>query len=145
VPDYTGLVASVNLGYTLLGATRFAVQVDRDVQFSYEQFQPYYVLTGVTGTVTHRLTSVWDLQARAGNQQLAYRSAILPTGGAGTAPFAPITDRTDNVVFYGGGVGYHIGPDIRLGFNVDYYTRRSDVIINQYEGLRVGSSVTYGF
>jgi hypothetical protein len=145
VPDYTGLVASVNLGYTLLGATRFAVQVDRDVQFSYEQFRPYYVLTGITATVTHRLTNIWDLQARAGNQQLAYRSAVLVSAGPGIDPFAPITDRTDNVIFYGGGVGYRLGADTRLGFNVDYYSRRSDVIINQYEGLRIGSSVTYGF
>ena len=86
VPDYTGLVASVNLGYTLLGMTRFSAQVDRDVQFSYEQFRPYYVLTGITATVTHRLTNIWDLQARAGNQQLAYRNAILPSSAPGIRP-----------------------------------------------------------
>jgi hypothetical protein len=145
VPDYTGLVASVNLGYTLLGATRFGVELNRDVQFSYEQFRPYYLLTGITATVTHRLTNVWDLQARAGNQQLEYRSAALPSGGPDADPLAPFGDRTDNVVFYGGGVGYRIGPDVRLGFNVDYYTRRAERTVDQYEGLRIGSSVTYGF
>jgi hypothetical protein len=145
VPDYRGLVGSVNLGYTLLGTTRLGVELDRDVQFSYEQFEPYYILTGITGTITQRLNITWDLQARAGNQSLAYQSAILPSTGQGSGQFAPVAGRTDNVVFYGGGVGYRLGPDVRLGFNVDYYTRRSAVQLNQYEGLRVGSSVTYGF
>jgi hypothetical protein len=145
IRDYSGPVASVNLGYTLLGTTRFLVLVERDVQFSYEQIAPYYILTGITATITQRLNITWDLQARAGNQQLAYRGAVLPSGSQGAGEFAPIADRTDHVVFYGGGVGYRLGPEVRLGFNVDYYTRRSDVSIRQYQGLRVGSSVTYGF
>jgi hypothetical protein len=146
VPDYSGPVGSVNLGYTLLGTTRFSVQVDRDVQFSFEQREPYYVLTGVTGTITQRLNTTWDLQARAGNQSLAYRQTILAGNGSGSvAQGTTGAGRTDHVLYYGGGVGYRLGPDVRLGFNVDYYTRRSDVSIRQYEGLRVGSSVTYGF
>ena len=145
VPDYSGLVGSVNLGYTLLGATRFGIQVERDVQFSYEQFQPYYILTGVTGTITRRLNPTWDLQARAGNQSLAYRNVVLPGDGSNSGIAGSTTGRTDHVLYYGGGVGYRLGHDTRLGFNVDYYTRRSDVQINQYKGLRVGSSVTYGF
>ena len=145
VPDYNGLVGSVNLGYTLLGTTRLAVQFDRDVQYSFEQREPYYVLTGVTGTITQRLNITWDLQARAGNQSLAYRQTILAGSGSGSVAQGTGAGRTDHVVFYGGGVGYRLGPDVRLGFNVDYYTRRSDIDIRQYQGLRVGSSVTYGF
>ena len=32
--------------------TRFAVQVQRDVEYSYDPTQPYYLLTGVTGSVS---------------------------------------------------------------------------------------------
>lgn len=138
VPDYTGLVASVNLGYTLMGMTRFGVQFDRDVLYSYEQTQPYYVLTGITGTVTQGLSRSWDIQARAGNQQLAYRRLV---SGTVNLPDA----RVDHVVFYGGGVGYKLGTDVRLGFNLDYYTRQSERATSQYEGFRAGTSVTYGF
>jgi hypothetical protein len=142
IPDYTGPVASVNLGYTLMGITRFGVQVDRDVQFSYEQTQPYYVLTGITGTITQGLSRTWDVQARAGNQQLAYRRMVqVPSLPGVELPPA----RTDNVVFYGGGIGYRVGTDVRIAFNVDYYTRQSDRATSQYEGLRAGTSVTYGF
>ncbi len=56
IPDYTGPVATVNLGYTLMGMTRFGVQVDRDVLYSFEQTQPYYVLTGIVGTITQGLS-----------------------------------------------------------------------------------------
>ena len=146
VPGYTGPVASVDLGYTLLGTTRFSARVDRDVAYSYDDLQPYYILTGVTGTVTQRLNITWDLQARVGNQRLAYqRQALATAPGVATPKPQAEAGRLDTVLFYGGGVGYRLGTDVRLGFNVDYYRRTSDTTTRQYEGLRAGSSVTYGF
>jgi Putative beta-barrel porin 2 len=147
VPGYTGPVASVDLGYTLLGTTRFSARVDRDVAYSYDELQPYYILTGVTGTITQRLNITWDLQARVGNQRLAYQRTVSPLGGDSGTAFAPVSTagRLDTVLFYGGGVGYRLGTDVRLGFNIDYYKRTSDTTTRQYQGLRAGSSVTYGF
>ncbi len=142
IPDYTGAVAQVNLAYTLMGMTRFGVQVDRDVLYSYEQTEPYYVLTGIVGTITQGLSRTWDVQARAGNQRLAYRR-IVPVPDFPPVEIPPA--RTDRVVFYGGGLGYRLGTDVRIGFNVDYYTRNSDRETRRYEGLKVGTSVTYGF
>jgi hypothetical protein len=151
MPDYAGVVAAVNLGYTLMGATRFAVTADRDVAYSFENQEPYYLLTGVTGTITQQVAGPWDVQARAGIQYLDYQRAtcgsttpcspgLISGGGVGTT-----TGRTDVVRFYGGGVGYRLGPNVRLRLNADYYTRRSDFQIRAYEGLRVGTSVVYGF
>jgi len=147
VPDYIGPVASVDLGYTLLGTTRLSARVDRDVAYSYEDLQPYYILTGVTGTITQRLSTTWDLQARVGNERLAYQRTVSPLGGDSGTAFAPVSTagRVDTVLFYGGGVGYRLGTDVRLGFNIDYYKRTSDTTTRRYEGLRAGSSVTYGF
>jgi len=136
IPDYKGAVASVDLGYTLLGATRFAVQANRDVYYSFEPSWPYYVLTGFTGTVTQRLAGPFDAQARIGRQNLEYPrigQSIFEIG------------RTDTVRFFGGGVGYRFGRSARLGFNVDSYQRHSPVFTRAYKGLRVGSSLTYGF
>ena len=141
MPDYTGPVASVDLGYTLLNATRFSVAVNRDVSYSYEVNEPYYLLTGGTATITQRLSSAWDVQARAGIQLLDYQRANLD-GAAGNQP---TEGRTDTVRFYGGGIGYRLGTDVRIRFNVDYYTRRSDQSTRQYKGLRTGTAVTYGF
>jgi hypothetical protein len=135
VPDFTGPVASVDLGYTLMGATRFAVQVSRDVAYSYDPAQPYYLLTGVTGSVAQAVGGPWSVNARAGIQRLAYQAVDL----------SALAGRVDVVRFYGGGVGYKLGPSTRLGVNADYYTSRSDLFVQQYRVLRVGSSVTYGF
>lgn len=148
MPDYTGPVAAVNLGYTLLGMTRFAVGVDRDVAYSFETTEPYYLLTGITGSVTQAVGGPWDVVARAGTQRLAYQSRSI--GGADMAVgqgFSPAQQqgRTDTVRFYGGGFGYKLGPDVRLGFNADYYRRSSDRLTREYKGLRAGTSVTYGF
>jgi hypothetical protein len=145
MPDYTGLVASINLGYTLLGATRFSVGVQRDVEYSFEVTEPYYLLTGLSGSVTQAVGGPWDVVGRLGTQRLAYQRTL--TDGAGTAPQAipSATGRVDTIRFYGGGIGYKVGPTVRLGFNADYFTRTSDRVTREYRGLRAGTSVTYGF
>ena len=135
MPSYKGPVASVDLGYTLLGATRLSVQATRDVFYSFEIARPYYVLTGASGTLTQRIAGPFDAQARAGVQHLDYRQAVATVQA--TPP--------DIVRFYGGGVGYHFGRSARLGFNVDSYQRHSTVSQRDYKGVRAGSTVTYGF
>ena len=52
MPGYKGSIASVNLSYVLLGVTKFAVDSSRDVKYSYDVNQPYYVQTGVGGSVS---------------------------------------------------------------------------------------------
>ena len=42
------------------------------------------------------------------------------------------------------GIGYRLGTDLRLGFNVDKARRSSDVAFRPYEGLKYGISLTYG-
>jgi hypothetical protein len=56
-----------------------------------------------------------------------------------------VLNRTDVVHSYGGGVGYHFGRDVRIGFNVDQYNRTSDIAARKYDDLRYGTAVTYGF
>ena len=59
---------------------------------------------------------------------------------------APVAfrDRVDRVTAFGGGVGYHMGPDLRIGFNIDKQERTSVVDAKRYNGLRYGFTVTYG-
>jgi hypothetical protein len=55
-----------------------------------------------------------------------------------------VSDRVDHIETYGGGFGYHIGRDMRIGVNVDQNLRLSPVSGRQYRGLRYGIAVTYG-
>lgn len=135
--DYTGAVASAELGYTFLGSTHLDVRVERDVAYSIEEFQPTYVLTGGTASMTQGLGGGFDVVGRAGAQRLEYRNI------AGAAPLG--AGRIDKVLTYGGGVGYRLARDVRVGANIDYYRRKSEVARFEYDGLKYGTTVTFGF
>ena len=137
LPAYKGAIASADLSYVAFGHTQFAVQAIRDVQYPFDLTQPYYLLTGVLGSLTRRIARPIDVVGRIGVQKLAYRDS------AGASVEVP--GRIDHVQTYGGGIGYHMGNDTRIGFNVDRQQRTSPVPNGNYHALRYGTSVTYGF
>lgn len=136
VPGYRGSTATVNLSYVLGGSTRLGVQIGRDVQQSYDINQPYYLQTGISGSIAQQIYGPLDVEGRLGAQRLGYRDR------AGAVVAA--ADRVDRVRTRGAGVGYRIGTDVRLGFNLDHQQRESRLERRRYSGLRYGMSVTYG-
>jgi len=134
---YRGPTASASLSYTLLEATRFTFDLGRDVQYSYDVSQAYYVQTRVGGSIQQQILGPVDAVARGSFATLAYtdRQAIGVT----------VSGRVDDVSSYGGGVGYRLGRDVRLGFNIDHTNRASDDASHRYSDLVFGGSVTYGF
>lgn len=137
LPSYTGATASADLSYVLLGMTKFGLRVTRGVQYSYDVTQPYYLQTGVSGTVAQQIFGPVDVVVRGGFDHLAYRDRV----GSDVA----VPDRLDTVGTYGAGVGYHVGRGLRIGVNFDNSTRSSAVAERQYSGRVFGTSVTYGF
>jgi hypothetical protein len=137
VPGYDGSTAQVDLSYVALGSTKISVQALRDVQYSYDVIQPYYLQTGVSAAVTQQIAGPVDASARVVVQRLAYRDRedLIPE----------VSNRIDRVHMYGGSVGYRIGTDLRVAFNVDQQLRRSQLSTQRFDGLRYGMSVTYGF
>lgn len=137
LPSYRGTIGSANLWYTLLGMTQFNFGFARDVAYSYDINEPYYLQTGFSGQIAQQIFGPVDLQARAGTQQLAYRDRVgVPID---------VPNRTDYVRNYGAGIGYHFSSGLRIGFNVDHYHRTSDVDQFQYDDLKYGTAVTYVF
>lgn len=137
IPDFQGIVASVNVSYVMLGRTRLTVTADRDVQFSHEIARPYYVQTSVGGAIRQSLARGFALEARGAEQRLAYRRA--------TDSAESTADRLDKGRVLGGGLGYTASGGTRIAINADYFRRRSPVIGRDYSGLRAGLAVTYGF
>lgn len=133
LPDYSGLIVQALAGYTLLDRTKFDVDLARDVQYSYEDLEPYYLSTGGRLTVTHQLVGPFDLQGFGGRQSLGYRSTL---GGGDT--------RTDRVETFGAGAGYRFHTQYRVGFTWEHNRRRSDLPDRRYERDRVFASLTYG-
>jgi len=133
---YSGSTASAGLTYTLLGSTRISGTITREVDFSYDVNQPYYLLTGGTASIAQQIFGPIDGVARIGAQRLKYQSR--------TGADVPAPDRMDHVRLYGLGFGTHVGRDLRLGFNIDKERRTSVLTEREYEGLRYGLSLTYG-
>ena len=136
VPAYNGSTVDVNLTYTLAGATRLGLQATRDVQYSYERNKPYYLLTGTGFTLAQQVFGPVDVVGRLSSQRLEYRNR------AGAQVVDP--DRTDRSRSYGAGVGYRFGQ-VSLGVNVDKQRRTSPIERHSFEGVKVGTSMTYGF
>jgi hypothetical protein len=138
LPDFTGVVADVALGWTISDLTQFAATVQRDVHYSFEPFHPYFVLTGVHLEAAQMVGYSWDVVGRVGRSRLAYEDLLGP---------ATLDEpkRVDRVVSFGGGVGRHLGERVRVGLNVDYGERRSSIASRNYDGVRVGGTLTYGY
>jgi hypothetical protein len=136
-PGYKGTNALVALSYVLLGSTKVNVNALRGVQYSYDINQPYYVQSGFSASIVRRVAGPFDVMVNGGWQAFAYRDRVGTT--------VAISDRVDNIGDVGGGVGYHLGRTGRLGLYVDKARRMSDVSRRQYDDLRFGSTLTYGF
>jgi hypothetical protein len=136
VEGYDGLIASVDMSYRARASTRVGVQMMRDLQYSYEFEQPYYLQTGLTGTVSQVVGGPFDVVGRFGAYSLGYRGQV-------EAAF-PGADRTDSLRIFGGGIGYRFGKT-RVGLDLDNQQRISDAPGRSYNGLRFGTSVKYGF
>lgn len=133
IPDYSGVLVQTTVGYTLLGRTKFDLNLIRDVQYSFEEQQPYYLTTGGRATITHQIFGAVDVQAVGGRQSMAYRAV----GGAGQTR----TDRSDVI---GAGAGYHIRDTTRLGINWELVRRTSALDDRRFTSRRLFASITYG-
>lgn len=135
VPDYQGAVAAVEVSYIAREMTRFEVAMARDVDYSVEELQPYSVVTNAGLTVTQVIGFNWYVLGRASRARLDYRS--LPGQSADAA-------RRDHVTLVGAGVARRIGTDLRVGFDVDRVSRDSPIAGRDYDGYRLGGSISYG-
>jgi hypothetical protein len=139
VPEYRGAVAAASLRYLLQSATAFTLTIDRDVQYSFQELNPYYIGTGVGVGVRRQLAGSFDATAGVQRFQYAYQDLL-------TSPVHLETPRVDITRNYSGDVGYRFGRKGRLGVGLSYWIRDSNRATEvAYSGLRFGSTVTYGF
>ena len=61
LPEFSGLVSQLGLSYTLLGATTIGVSYRRDLTYSYEELQPFFVNDGVGASIRRALGRRFDV------------------------------------------------------------------------------------
>lgn len=135
-PDFTGLVAAVDVAYAYREESRVGLIVDRDVRHSHLDETPYYVSTGTRGTYTERLLRNLDEQILGGWERVGSQALLDEPTPQGDP---------DRVATYGAGVGVRLGDESRVAINFDHTTRSSMVPSREYKPNRMLVTVTYGF
>jgi hypothetical protein len=134
LPDFTGIVYEGNLSHIIADRTKVDVGLSRDVQYSFEILEPYYVINGLRLTLSHQLRDTIDVRAMASRDRLDYHAQ---SGDA--------VSRRDRVEVISGGGGYRIRPNVRIGFDLEYTRRLSERADRRYDRTRMLGSASYGF
>jgi hypothetical protein len=135
LPDDRMLTGNVNLTYRLLGSTRLSALGSRDIQHSIDAEQPLMTQTGIVYSLQQQIYGPFDVLGRFGHASLGFHDRI---GGV-------VSDakRREHVRTIGGGAGYRLGADKRIGFTLDYMKRTSTLVARRFHGMKYGISVTY--
>ena len=135
LPAYTGAVAGVNLGATLYGRHKIEGTFSRDLRYSYESDTPYYLATGGTVTWTTRIYGPLDLRLTGTRQVMDYRQNSIN-----------VTELPNDIyTAYGGGLGYILRDDFRVGVNAEWSRRISErSSARDFHNRRILASLTWG-
>lgn len=132
IKTFTGFVALADVGYNFRGATRFGLQIDRDVDFSYDRAQSYYVKNGWGASVRQQIVGDADIVLGWQRHRYNYQQST-----ARTEP----SELTKN---FSADLGYRLNRILRMGFAVAHWSRESGLAASRaYDGWRYGVSVTY--
>lgn len=134
-PDFEGVVAAVDLKYVARDMTKIEARASRNVEYSFEPVEPFYIQTEWHLTLTQAISYEWDVRAQAGRVSLDFERFEQ----------AELSGRVDRIWVYGVGMGRRFGIELRLGFDVLFTRRESELAGRSYEGYKVGGSVTYGY
>jgi putative beta-barrel porin BBP2 len=140
LPEFSGLVAQLGLSYTVLGATTLGVSYRRDLTYSYEELQPFFVNNAAGASIRRALGRRFDVLLSLDRHKYAYEN-LVPLPGVKPGP-----ERIDTTWVYAGSFGYRLGREGRVGFGVSYDDRSSTTNdLGPYNGLRAGTVMSYGF
>ena len=130
----SGLISTVNLAYTSFWRGKMSFTAERDVQYSFEEAEGYFVGTSGSFIYNQRVMGPMDVQVQYGLGVMDYGHQL----GADA--------RVERAVTYAGGVGYNRNDGARLGFTYEYSQRHSDERPDRrFTRRRLYGSLTYKF
>jgi putative beta-barrel porin BBP2 len=146
LPDFKGLVAQLGLSYTLLGATTFGVSYNRDLTYSYDELQPFFIDDSVGASVRRALGRRFDALVSADRHAYEYKDLLRSstTTVANASRIDPT--RIDTTWNYAANIGYRVSREGRVAVGVSYWHRDSTTrVFRGYDNLRVGTTMNFGF
>jgi hypothetical protein len=140
LPGFEGLVAQLTMSYTLLGATTFAVSGSRDLTYSYDELQPFFIDNSVGASVRRALGRRFDVLASADRHAYDYQQLLTSD-----LPLVDRVPRTDVTWNYQGSFGYRLGRSGRVAIGASYWQRDSTTRpFRDYDNLRFGGTASFG-
>jgi len=135
IARYRGPVGSARLQYFLPELLRVEVEANRDVAFSYDPIEPYYLEFGGRITAAQRILGPFELIGIGERREL--RNERLGGGS--------FDGRREVTTSIGGGLGLQIQDRIRVTVTYELTKRTStEVLSRNYERTRMLASITYG-
>ena len=138
VPAFTGATMSGSVSVIAPTSTVVTGEILRDLEYSFDDRQPYYVLSGSGFSLVQRVYGSLELLGRVGYRRLTYRDRLT------SADTAAAEARRDRVLVVGGGPSYRVGQQVRVLFDLERHERRSAITDRSYRGYKFGMTVTYG-
>jgi hypothetical protein len=131
---FSGITSSIDLGYTLLGVTRFVAHFSRDANYSLYMNQPYYLSTSGGLQILQRLFGPIDLDVRGSVESLDY------------PPTETESAYLDTAETLAGGLSIRVSRQAVLALLYDNSERRSARGRDfGYQRRRIYTTITYGF
>ena len=139
LPEYRGGVLSAAVNWALFNGTTFDLVGTRNVSYSYQDGEPYYLLNGVRLTVDQRLFGPLDIHGGIDWEHLSY------DWRKGVATVAGTADRVDTTTQVRGGVRVNVRSGLKVVITAEHTNRKSNEDPRQnFTRTRLLTSVTIG-
>jgi hypothetical protein len=134
-----GLAYQAGVNWSLYGQTVFDVESGRNISYSYQDTEPYYLLTNVRLTVRQPLGLGLELYGGGDWEHMSYR------WHQDANPAVSESERVDTLAAVNGGVGVRLGRSLLVRFGVERTRRRSvEDPVQNFSRTRIMSNVTLG-
>jgi hypothetical protein len=140
LPEHPGIVLDGSVNWATASLTGFDLQVGRNVSYSYQETEPYYISTSVRLAVSQRVFWDAELVANGSRELLSYHwhTGITPPPGA------PV--RRDTADTYGLGVGIPLHRGLKFVVGMEWQRRESEEHPETgYNRRRLISTFTIGY
>lgn len=134
VRPFRGVLGSAALSYSLLEVGRLNLVLNRNLEYSFDTAEAYYLENTASLSYTHRIVGAIDLQARAARSYFDYDARDT------------VPAHKDTLDTAAGSLGYNLRNRTRVALNYEYSRRRSlELAVRNYQRRRVYLSWLFAF
>jgi hypothetical protein len=134
-----GFAYQAVVNWLLYERTVFDLGAGRNISYSYQETEPYYLLTNVRLVVSQPIGLGLELYGGGDWEHMAYKWHQDATPAPGES------DRVDTLLAANAGFGVRMGPNLRLRVGVERTRRRSIVDpVQNFTRTRIMTNVTLG-